>query len=102
MVVYAYKANIKEAEGRGSLQIQGQLFNITNSGLIWDICKDIVSKLCIKYKYIQNIVLPYDYVYLLIIVYITFLFSCVPSKCWIPRYKPVKLVLVKQSIIKLF
>lgn len=66
MVVYAYKANIKEAEGRGSLQIQGQLFNITNSGLICDICKDTVSKLCIKYKYIQNIVLPYDYVYLFI------------------------------------
>lgn len=66
MVVYAYKANIKEAEGTGSLQIQGQLFNITNSGLICDICKDIVSKLCIKYKYIQNMVLPYDYVYLFI------------------------------------
>lgn len=64
MVIYAYKANIQEAEGRGSLQIQGQLFDITNSGLIWDIGKDILSKLCIKYKYIQNTVLPYDYVYL--------------------------------------
>lgn len=64
MVIYAYKANIQEAEGREYLQIQGQLFGITNSGLIWGICKDIVSKLCIKYKYIQNVVLPYDYVYL--------------------------------------
>lgn len=54
MVVYAYKANIQKAEGRRNVQIQGQLFDITNSGLIGNICKDILSKICIKYEYIQK------------------------------------------------
>lgn len=41
-------------------------------------------------------------IYFLIIVYITFFFSCVPSQCWNLRYKPVKRVPLKWSIIQLF